>query len=390
MLKHDFDSIIDRRGGDSEKWNQYGEDVMPLWVADSDFTAPEPVVRALAKRVAHGVYGYPDHMDYALEKAASHWMRSRFNWDVDPAWVCFSPGVSAALALAITAFCKPGGGVLMFTPTYPPFLNLTRVNGREIIASSLRLTDKSWAIDWDDVEEKAKRSDLLLLCNPQNPTGKVFSREELVRLGDICLRNGITVLSDEVHCDYIAEGKRHLPFASLSPELASITLTTINPSKTFNIAGLQAAAVIAPNPELLQRFRTAAAGAAQWGNTLGIIAFHTAYTECAYYADQVAEYVARNMAIAVEFINSKVPGIRAYVPEATYLLWLDCTGLGLEQDALEAFFLEEAKLALNSGTNFGPEGKGFMRLNTACPESQLRLALARLEAAAVKRAKAAR
>ena len=379
MQLHDFDAIVDRRGRDSIKWNLYGEEVFPLWVADSDFTAPEPVIKALAERVAHGVFGYPDHMGHALEKAAAHWMHSRFGWEVDPEWVCFSPGVSAALALAITTFCPSGGGVLMFTPTYPPFLGLTRDNGRDILACSLDARDDAYAIDWDDVERKAAKAKLFLLCNPQNPTGRVFTREELLRLGDICLRHNLVVLSDEVHCDYIAPGKRHLPFASLSKELAAITLTAINPSKTFNIAGLQAAAVIAENSALFSAFREAVGKKSLWGNTLGILAFHTAYTQCAYYADQVAAYTRKNLELAVSHITTRVPGIHAYLPEATYLLWLDCSGLGLSQEGLERFLLDEARIALNNGMYFGHEGRGFMRMNVACPESHLRAALKCLE-----------
>lgn len=381
MELHDFDQTVDRKRGDSEKWNHYGDDVLPMWVADSDFTAPQPIVDALAKRVEHGVFGYPDNMGRALENAAAHWMRSRFSWEAEPDWVSFSPGVSAALALGITTFAEPGDGVLMFTPTYPPFLRLTHTNGRAILASSLVYEQGSYKVDWSDLEEKARGAKLLLLCNPQNPTGKVFTREELLRIGDICLSNNITVLSDEVHCDYIAPQCKHIPFASLSEELNSICLTAINPSKTFNIAGLQAAAVIAGNTELRDRFRTAVGLASLWGNTFGIIAFHTAYTQCAYYADQVAAYTRKNLELAVSHINEKIPGISTYLPEATYLLWLDCRELGFEQDELERFFIKKAKVALNSGTMFGPEGRGFMRMNLACPASTVREALGRIERA---------
>ena len=195
----------------------------------------------------------------------------------------------------------------------------------------------------------------------------------------------MTVLSDEVHCDYIAPGKRHIPFASLSPDLAAITLTAINPSKTFNIAGLQAAAVIGSNPVLFGAFREEAAKSALWGNTFGIIAFYTAYTKCAYYADQVSLYVRKNLSLAVSHLNTRAEGIHAYMPEGTYLLWLDCSGLGLGQAELETFFLKEARVALNSGTSFGREGQGFMRMNVACPESLLRQALERIEDACVRR-----
>lgn len=384
-MQHDFDAIIDRRGGDSEKWNRYGEDVLPLWVADSDFTAPQPVVDALARRVSHGVFGYPDHMDHAVERAAAHWMQRRFGWQVDPAWVCGSPGVSAALSLAINAFSGPGEGVLMFTPTYPPFIALTKANGREALSLSLVFENGNFCIDWADVERKARKAKLFLLCNPQNPTGRVFSRDELLKLGEICLEHGVTVFSDEVHCDFIAPGKRHIPFASLSGDLANISLTAINPSKTFSIAGLQTAAVIASNPALLELFRRQSAKSSLWANTFGVIAFHTSYMQCAYYADQAAAYIRQNLALAVEHINASCPGLKAYMPESTYLLWLHCEGLGLDPQGLEDFFLNEAKVALNSGLTFGPEGRAFMRMNTACPRSFLKQALERISQACARR-----
>lgn len=383
-FRHDFDEVVERRGTGSVKWNRYSPDVLPMWVADSDFKAPAPVLEVLRMQAERGIFGYTDGFDCALERAAAHWMSSRFGWQVDPDEVSFSPGVSATLAVAITTFAAPGESVLMFTPTYPPFYNLTRLNGRKVLGSSLLPgANGAYAIDWPDLEAKMARPDvrLMLLCNPQNPTGRVFARAELERLGELCLRHGVTMLSDEIHCDFIAPGHAHIPFASLSPEISAITLTGVSPSKTFNIAGLKSAAVISTNADLLARFKETVHRNALEKNTAGLLAFHAAYTRCAYYADQIAAYVRANQELAVGFINKEAPGIAAYLPEGTYLLWLNCGGLGLTQPDLERFFLEKAKLGLNSGTDFGPEGQGYMRMNLACPKVTVIEAMRRLKAA---------
>ena len=387
-LRHDFDEIIERRGTGSAKWNRYPPEVLPMWVADSDFKAPAPVLEVLQEQVERGIFGYTDGFDRALEKAAAHWMTTRFAWDVAPEEVAFSPGVSATLAVGISAFTAPGESVLMFTPTYPPFYNLTRLNGRKVLGSPLLPgPGGAYAIDWPDLEAKIARPDarLMLLCNPQNPTGRVFAREELERLGELCLRHSITMLSDEIHCDFIAPGRAHIPFASISPEISAITLTGVSPSKTFNIAGLKTAAVISANADLLSRFKETSRRRSLENNTAGLLAFHAAYTRCAAYADQIAAYVRANQELAVEFINGQVPGIEAYLPEGTYLLWLNCAGLDLEQPDLERFFLEKARLGLNSGTDFGPEGLGYMRLNLACPRTTVLEAMQRLKKACAAR-----
>lgn len=384
-MRHDFDEVVERRGSGSVKWSRYPSDVLPMWVADSDFKAPAPVLEVLRAQLTHGILGYVDGFDHALEKAAAHWVSSRFGWDVGLDWVTVSPGVSATLAVCINTFAAPGESVLMFTPTYPPFFNLTRLNGRQALSSSLLPGPNGWSIDWPDLEAKLARPDtkLFLLCNPQNPTGRVFTRQELEGLGELCLRHGVTVLSDEIHCDFIAPGLRHIPLASLSPEISAITLTGLSPSKTFNIAGLKTAAVISGNADLLARFKEAAHKNALESNVHGVLAFHAAYTRCAYYADQVAAYVRANQELAVTYINEHIPGLEAYMPEGMYLLWLNCAGLGLGQTDLECFFLEKAKLGLNSGTDFGPEGLGYMRMNLACPRATVLEAMRRLREACV-------
>ncbi len=390
-MEHDFDRIIDRRRGMSEKWRAYAEDVLPMWVADSDFSAPEPLIHDLESFVRQGVFGYTWSGGSILEDAVIHWMSTRFGWQVAPAWVTYSLGVVTALDAAVRAFTEPGQAVVILTPSYPPFFSVAKGGGRELLCSPLRLREGVYAVDFADLEEKLARpaTKLFMLCSPHNPTGRCFTRAELLRMGELCERHGVVIFSDEIHCDYVSPEKRHIPFASLSPSLAARSLVAVNPSKTFNIADLHAGAVICSDKELLARFKQAVGLYAVGRSSMALIAIHSAYTKCAYYADQVNAYIRKNMEYAVEYIADRIPGISAYVPEATYLLWLDCRDLavrlsaepGREQEALEAFFLEKAKVALNSGAGYGAEGLGFMRLNLACPMATVKEGLRRIEQA---------
>ncbi|MDL2314095.1 pyridoxal phosphate-dependent aminotransferase [Desulfovibrio sp. OttesenSCG-928-C14] len=386
MSRHNFDRILERRGTDSVKWNTYPEDVLPMWVADSDFTAPEPLVSALQKRVAHGVFGYSDMKPAQVGLAVCHWMRSRFGWAVAPEAVAFSPSVVVSLALGVLTFTRPGDGAVFLTPSYPPFFRVCEGHGRRALTSAL-IPDVDapggYRIDFADLESKMAQpgARLFILCNPHNPTGRVFSREELLRMGELCAKYDLLIISDEIHCDYVFPPLAHLPLASLSPDLARRTLTVLNPSKTFNIADLHASALISENPEYLQRFASAAQGLSLHSGALGVLALQTAYLECAWYADEARDYVKANLDFAVPYINANLPGITAYLPQSTYLLWLDCRALGLGQAELVDFFLNKAKLAMNSGTDFGPDGAGFMRMNLACPRATLLEGLKRLETA---------
>lgn len=383
MLRHDFDEIINRRCSDSAKWNAVPEDVLPMWVADTDFRSPAPLVQALEQRVAHGVFGYADWRDKEMKLAVAHWMRSRFDWRVDADWVAFSPSVVVSLTLCVTTFSKPGDAVLFLTPAYPPFFSVPQRHGRSILTSPLVAGQSGYTIDFDDLENKLARPEcrLFFLCNPHNPTGRVFSREELFKIGKLCLKHGVFVVSDEIHCDFVFPGKQHTPFILMAEEFGDNSLVTVNPSKTFNLADLHASAVICPNAEHLQRFIAATEAMALHSSALGRLALVTAYTECAWYADQLMAYILANTAYAVSFINEHVPGIQAVMPESTFLLWLDCRDLGLEQEALKDFFLQKAKVMLSNGTDFGTEGQGFMRLNLGCPRTVLFEALARIQRA---------
>ncbi|GFH62686.1 MAG: aspartate aminotransferase [Candidatus Desulfovibrio kirbyi] len=384
MKQHNFDEIIERRGHDGEKWNTYPTDVLPMWVADSDFRCPQPILDALAARVSHGIFGYTSNAFGAFEHAAARWMRARFGWDADSSWVEFAPCVGAALAQAVLSFTDPGDCVLIQPPIYPPFRSVTTRNGRYLLENPLVRRDGNYTVDFDDLEHKLAhpRCKLFLLCNPHNPSGRAFAETELLAMGELCREHNVTIFSDEIHCDYVFGGRRHIPFPSLSEEMADISLVAINPSKTFNIADFRTAAVISANKTLRTRFAAGVANAKLGRCSSGIIAFVTAYTECDQYADGVANYVEKNLEYAVARINARIPRLSAHKPEGTYLLWIDCRGLGLNrQSALERFFLEEAKTALNSGTDFGVEGAGFMRMNLACPLATLQDGLARIERA---------
>ncbi|MDR1827623.1 MAG: pyridoxal phosphate-dependent aminotransferase [Methylobacteriaceae bacterium] len=382
-VQHNFDEIIDRSATDSSKWRKYPKDVLPMWVADSDFRCPRPVVDAVTRVAADGVYGYPFADDDAFNRATARWMSRRFGWDIDQSLVDYVPSLGTALAVAVKAFTQKGDNVLMQTPIYPPFGDVTKYNERHTVRSSLVWRDGRYHIDFDDFERLAAdpKTKLFLLCNPHNPTGRVFTVGELRRMGDICLKHNVTIFSDEIHCDYVFPGARHVPLPTVSPEIARITVVGINPSKTFNIAGMRTAAAISCAAETRAAFRKALLSCKLGRSLFGTLAYVTAYNECDDYADQVCRYVEGNIDYAVSFLNEKVRKIKTYKPEATFLLWLDCRGLGLTQPELEAFFLEKAKVGLNTGTSFGLEGEGFMRLNTACPRATLEEGLRRLEQA---------
>ncbi len=376
---HNFDEIVDRRGTDARKYLLYPEDVLPMWIADSDFKAPQPVIDALVRRIAQGVYGYPA-ISGRLKRAAARWQAVRFGWDVDPDWVEYVPGVIAGIICAVRALSRPGDGIVIQSPCYPPFSDLAAHNGRRLLRNQLILRGRHYEIDFEDFEEKASdpRTRLFILCNPHNPTGRVFTREELVRLGEICLRHHVIVLADEIHHDLVYAGSRHIPFASLSPELASRTVSFMNPSKTFNVPGFRTAAFIAEDPLLKDAVHQVVVDNKAFGENLcGTIAFCTAYEDCDYYADQLTAYLDGNRRMLARGLE-QVPEIRMISSEGTYFAWLDCRALGMTQDALDRFFVDQVKLGLNSGRSFGPDGTGFLRLNFACPRTVASEALERI------------
>ncbi len=337
---HDFDEVVDRRGTDSKKYSQYPADVLPMWIADSDFKAPKPVVDALVERMQQGVYGYTP-ISSRLRAAAAKWQTERFGWNVDESWVEFVPGVISGVISAVRALSHPGDNIVIQTPCYPPFTDLSDHNGRHLLRNALVLKDGRYEIDFEDFEEKAKdpRTKLFILCNPQNPTGRVFTREELVRLGEICLKHHVIILADEIHQDMVYQGHTHIPFASISKEFEQNTIAFMNPSKTFNLPGFRTAAFISANPVLKSLVHDVVVNNKAIGeNICGTLAFCTAYEQCGYYADQIAAYVEKNRDLVEESLKDfdKIDVIHA---EGTYLLWLDCRKTGMSQKELDDFFV---------------------------------------------------
>jgi len=384
-LKRKSISTPVRLGTDSVKWGLYRKDVLPLWVADTDFQSPVAVIEALQERVAHGVFGYPMHPQELRELVTAR-MLERYNWKISPKDMIFIPGVVPGFNLICQLLTKPGESILVQPPVYPPiFKAAEKASVRNIRAELVIQADGSYAVDFDALEA-AIESDTrcLLFCNPHNPVGKVYSRQDLERLAEICLRHKLTIISDEIHSDLVFQGNQHIPIASLSEEVARSTVTLIAPSKTFNIAGLSCAVLICTNHELLKRIELASHGLLGDVNVLGLTAAVAAYREGGEWLEQMMHVLEGNRDYLVDFIQTRLPKIKLKKPDATYLAWLDCRELGLEEGPYK-FFLKEAKVALNCGDDFGNGGQGFVRLNFGCSRELLTDALERMEKALLRR-----
>jgi cysteine-S-conjugate beta-lyase len=382
-LKHNFDEIIERRGTCSKKWDSYPSDVIPMWIADTDFKCPQPLIDAMVKRSEDGIYGYPI-AGKGFDKAVKMWLAKRFDWYIEESWVEFTPAVVPALVYAIRAFTHPGDNVLIQTPVYHPFHHIIQNNGRTKVENELLLKDGRYYINFEDFEAKISdpRTKLMLLCNPHNPVGRVFSKEELLKMGDLCLRHNVIVISDEIHSDLLYSGHKHIPFAKLSEDIAENSLVCINPSKTFNIPGVRTSAVVTPNQFLRGAYHVSVVNNKGDSRTVfGPLALEVCYNECEYYADQLVEYLEGNVKILLDYFEKRISRIKVIKPDATYLVWLDCRLLGMTQGELNTFMLEKAKVALNDGETFGKTGRGFMRINIGCRRELLREALSRIESA---------
>jgi len=400
-MKYDFDLEINRKDTQSAKWgviqdpdkpsrwhatdDYYGrERVLPLWVADMDFPAPQPVVDALVRRARHGIYGYTirtaDH-----DRAVVDWMNRRHGWAIQPGWIVSTPGVVPAVNILVRTFTRPGEKVLVQRPVYYPFFNAIETNRAEILSSSLILDRDRYEMDFDDFEKKAAdpATTLFILCSPHNPVGRVWTREELTRVGEICLKHRVLVVADEIHADLVYKGITFTPFAAISQEMAHNTVVCTAPSKTFNLAGLHTSNIIIPNDRLRRRFLKTlnSSGMGKWASPFGVLACETAYRKGEPWLAQVMAYIEDNLDYLQGFIDMHVPGIRVIRPEGTYLVWLDCRGMGLDTWALKHLMLGKARIFLDEGFIFGPEGDGFERINIACPRSILQDALTRIRRA---------
>lgn len=370
----DFDSPVDRRHTASVKWDRYqGQDILPLWVADMDFQAPPAVQKALSRRIEHGVFGY-SHPSEELIATVVAMLKDQHNWAVNPQWLVWLPGLVTGLNVACRAVGHLGDAVMTCTPVYPPFLSAPLACGRELIPVSHPCDGRRYVMDFEAIEKAiTPATKLFLLCNPQNPTGRVFSREELLRLADICLRHGIIVCSDEIHCDLVLDAdKKHLPLATMDESIAACTITLLAPSKTYNIPGLGCSLAVIPDRALRSSFKKTMEGIVPHVNVLGLTAALAAYRDSEDWRLALIDYLRDNRNLVEEFV-SRTDGLTLLHGEATYLAWIDCRALPVKNPA--AFF-EKAGVGLSDGSDFG--AKGFVRLNFGCTRRTLLDALARM------------
>lgn len=387
-MKFDFDQRIDRTQSISIKWSpelrqqMYGEeDILPMGIADMDFKTAPVVAEAIRRRAAHETYGYgypaPEYL-----QACADWQKRRNNWDVSPEWIVYTPGVNMALVCAIEMYTEPGDNVIIQSPVYYPYYDYVRGTGRNVALNPLVNHDGHYEMNYLELEELAKKPEtkLMLLCSPHNPVGRAWTKEELERVGRICLDNGVMIAVDEIHGDLVLPPHHHIPFATLSEELAQHCIVCTSPSKTFNLAGLLVSDIIIPNDTIRENFCKKMAPYYLWPGNFGAVAQTAAYTKGEEWLEALLAYLKGNAEFIAEFIATRMPQVKYRIPEATYLAWLDFRGLGMSDDELWQFMRHEAKVATDNGVMFGlnGEGNGFQRLNFACPRSQLVEALIRI------------
>ena len=383
-MKYDFDAIIDRSENRSAKYDErikkFGTaDVIPLWIADMDFRTAQPIIDALTERAQQGLWGYTTRPESYFE-AIRDWQKRRNNWEIDVKKMSYCLGVVQSIAVVVRLFTPQGGSVLIQTPVYSEFYDMTEAAGRKVVECPFREQGGRWIMDWEEFEEKLSQCDLFLLCNPHNPLGIVWTPEELRRMAELCMKYHVKMFSDEIHSDLIFHGKNHTPVASLSPEIARYVITGISGTKTFNLAGLQASTVVFPDRHSKWLFDNF------WrsmdihrNNAFSLTAMEAAFRHGEEWLDQLLPYLSDNFDFVVDYCEKHIPRIKTYAPDATYLMWLDCRGLGLDDQALREFMIHKAGLGLNEGYYFGRSLSGFMRLNAACPRSVLQKAMEQLE-----------
>ena len=388
MSCYDFDRVIDRRGTNCVKFDSavaqgYNADILPWWVADMDFQAPACVRETLNKAVEHGIFGYPV-TGQGYYDAIIRWFDTHFGWGIRQEWLIQTPGVVFALAAAVRASTDPGDAVLVQPPVYYPFYNVIRQNERKIVESPLVYADGKYTIDFEDVEAKIVENDvkLFILCSPHNPVCRVWTREELARLGAICKAHGVTVISDEIHCDFTFPGHPHTPFVMACPEMADSTIICTAPSKSFNLAGLQTSNIFIPGEALRAAFNREMDIVSYHGvNCLGAVACQAAYEGAAEWLEACKSYMRGNLDYVRSFLAENLPQIKLVEPEGTYFAWLDCSGLGLSKEELDDLVINKANLWLDSGAIFGECAAQFQRVVLACPRATVEQALENLKKA---------
>jgi cystathionine beta-lyase len=387
-MSANFDEIIDRRNTNSLKYDfgmerKHTDDLLPLWVADMDFRLPDEIINDLSKAVSHGIFGYSESKDNYF-KVVHDWFLNHFSWDTKKEWLIKTPGVVFAIALAIKAYTNEGDSVLIQQPVYYPFSECILDNNRKLINSQLLYKDGKYSIDFEDFEDKIINNNvkLFLLCSPQNPTGRVWTKEELTKLGNICLRHNVIILADEIHCDFTYPGFTHTAFASINKDFEENSIICTAPSKTFNMAGLQISNIFIANEKLRKGFKHEldASGYSQL-NTFGLVACQSAYAKGEPWLNDLKAYLKDNLDYLRTFLKEHLPEIKLVEPEGTYLIWLDCSALGINYKELENIVTNKAKLWLDGGIIFGRQTALFERINIACPRSILEKALTSLEQA---------
>ncbi|WP_294705248.1 MalY/PatB family protein [uncultured Fusobacterium sp.] len=388
-MKYNFNEKIDRSENHSAKWAEmemkFGrKDLTPMWVADMDIKAAPEIVEAMKKKVEQEIFGYVYRPDSYYESAAN-WLKKRFGYKISPSTLIHSPGVVPSMSILVKMLTKETDRILIQSPVYPPFAAAVKDNGRKLIENNLIKDEKGYyTIDFEDLENKLALEDvtLFILCNPHNPVGRVWRREELEKMGELCKKHNVRILADEIWRDLIMPGYKHIPMASINKEIEDITITLFSPTKSFNLAGLQASFATFPRAEERKEFDDILGQMdVKRNNPFSLVAFETAYEKCENWLEQLIEHIDGNMQYVIDFINERLPMIKTVKPEGTYLMWLDFNNIGIAQDKIQEFLINEAKVAMNDGGTFGENGKGFARMNVACPRYMVEEAMEKIEKA---------
>lgn len=388
-MKYNFNERIDRSENHSAKWAEmemkFGRsDLIPMWVADMDIKAAPEIVESMKKKVEQEIFGYVYRPD-SYYKTATEWLKKRFGYEISPSSLIHSPGVVPSMSILVKMLTKTTDKILIQTPVYPPFASAVKDNGRELVENPLIKDEKGYyTIDFEDLEKKLSLDEvkLFILCNPHNPVGRVWKKEELLKMGELCKKYNVRILADEIWRDLIMPGYKHTPMASLSKGIEDITITLFSPTKSFNLAGLQASFATFPRAEERKEFDNILGQMdVKRNNPFSLVAFETAYEKCEDWLEELILHIDGNMQYVVDFIAEKLPEIKVVKPEGTYLMWLDFNGTKIPQDKIQEFLINEAKVAMNDGGSFGSNGKGFARMNVACPRYMVEEAMERIEKA---------
>ena len=392
-MKYDFNQICDRKNTNCFKWDFIqsifgNDDVIPMWVADMDFPVATPIVEALKRRAEHEFYGYTKASTDVIQSVVDR-MWDKYAWKIKPEWVVFTPGVVPALNITVRMLTHPGDEIILQEPVYYPFFPAVTFSGCQIVNNQLKLINGCYEMDYEDLEHQfharigmfpvPSRIKAIMLCNPHNPVGRLWSKEELTKLGDIAIKHGVVVISDEIHCELLFKDNQHTPFASISEEFEQNSIVCMSPSKTFNLAGLEVSSIIIPNKKLRHLFINTRTGILPEPNLFGYTALEAAYRFGDEWLDQLLDYLQGNLDFLLKYFANRIPKIKVIKPQGTYLIWLDCRDLGMDDMTLRNFMRDKAKVGFDDGFLFGSGGSGFQRMNIACPRPILEEALIRIE-----------